>query len=73
MCPVLYSGATRVLKTHSVSTEQAVKNYSLSNGSFVVQTSNTDMASSTNQLYEDYSFRAITPAFSKVMPFKVYF
>ena len=61
------------MNTHPVTSEQVVKNYNQSNGSFIVQTSNTEMASSTNQFYETYNFKAISPAFSKVMPFRVYF
>ena len=72
MCPVLYQDGTRVSENHGQTT-QAVRNYDTSTGSFLVQTDETNMALAATQGYETYSFTAVTDAFSKSMPFTIYF
>ena len=77
MCPVLYAEGTST-DTHSQTdsssaAERAVNNYDASTGSFNVQTDVTACALTSMQGYESYSFAAYTEAFSKSMPFIVYF
>ena len=50
-----------------------MNDYSSSNGSFNVQTDVIACALSAQQGLESYSFTAYTDAFSKAMPFTVYF
>ena len=70
MCPVLYNEGT-VTKTHSEST-QTVIDYDVSSGGFYIESSTTAMALADGSGMETYSFTALTDAFTRTMPFKVY-
>ena len=65
-CPVLHSNS-------SPGSPTALSNYDVATGGFKVMTSSSDFVLSNGQRQETQSFIASTEAYSKTMPFSIFF